>query len=284
MKSYQLEPTFNPDLRRVVDIHGDWRFYYHTPSGTYLRAVNAILEEGYAKGARFYQYLKTHTPDEIDRILKQAGDRGDAVHQFIAMIFGNPKLPNRMTPVSDEGGSRILTWEEWDAVLSFENFWNLHAPILIDYEQSVANLKLGYAGTYDARLRITKTCGNDKCPCKKYVGKLGLYDWKTGGGIYPNYGAQLAAYWKTTTADYTAILRLGTRHKTGYEFQIYNRKESNRHFREFKAALQIASADYKPFDPKKEIYDIPETLNLTINREQKPEADMTKVLPFQGVS
>ena len=281
MKSYQLEPTFNPDLKRVVDIHGDWRFYYHSPSGRYLRAVNAILEEGYAKGPRFYAYLKTHSAEEIDRILSRAGDRGDAVHQFITMIFSHPKMPNRQTPVAEDNGSlRLLTHDEWEAVLAFETFWKSHSPTLVDYEQSVANLNLGYAGTYDARLKITTPCGNDKCHCKRFIGKLGLFDWKTGGGIYSNYGAQLAAYWKTTSADYTAILRLGTKHRVGYEFQIYNRRESNKHFREFKAALQIANAEHKPFDPKKEIYEIPETLNLTINRAQKPEADTTKILPF----
>lgn len=271
MKSYTFEPTSNPDLRRVVDLKGDWRHYFHSPSGTYLRAVNAILEEGYAKGARFHAYLKTHTPEEIDRILKEAGDKGDAVHQFISMIFSHPKMPNLQTPIMDNGDLRLLTHDEWSAVLSFQNFWNAHKPVLIDFEQAIANVKLGYAGTYDARLKLTGFCGNDKCQCKRFIGKVGLFDWKTGGGIYSNHGAQLSAYEKIAPAHYTAIVRLGTKHRVGYEFQIYNRRETNAHFREFRSAITIASVDYKPFDPKKEIYEIPETLSLTVERAEKQE-------------
>lgn len=283
MKTFHLEPTSNPDLSRVVDINGDWRHYFHSPSGTFLRAVNAILEDGYAKGTRFYAYLKNKSAAEIDEKLSAACSKGDGVHQFIDIIFKHPKLPNRMTPVvNEEGELRILTWEEWEAVLSFQTFWNLHRPVLFDHEQAVCNLKLGYAGTYDARLKLTKACGNQFCKCEKFIGKVGIYDWKTGGGIYSNYGAQIASYEKARPGDYTAILRLGTKHRTGYEFQPYNRRETNRHFQEFKSALVIANAEYKPFDPKKEIYEIPEKLDLVVEREQKPELDQTKILPFEG--
>lgn len=278
MKSYEFVKTDDKDLERVVDRNGDWTHYYYKPTNQYLRSVNFILDAGYAKGIGFIQYLKNKSADEIDRKLREAGDRGDAIHQFIKKILSGEKV-GRETQVLAEDNImlRILSDDEWDAILSFQSFWNAHEPKLIVYEKAIYNLKDEYAGTLDGIIRLTKKCEVKTCRCNDLVEKVGLYDWKSGGGIWDSYGAQIASYGVAYNlralalqkAEYTAILRIGTSHKTtgGYEFQPYDRQETNIHYKEFLAAKQIADANYKSFNPEKEIYEIPDTLNIKVERE-----------------
>lgn len=279
MKTYTLEQTNSKDLFRVVDRDGDWRFYYHKPSGKYLRAVNAILDEGYAKGARFYEYLKKISPEEADRKLKAAGDRGDAVHQAINILLTSGKV-NRETWVLEENNRdrRVLTNDEWDCLLAFGEFWNRHEAQLIEKELAVCNIAYGYAGTLDCIAKLTKCCEVKSCPCKEFVGKVGLLDWKSSGGIYNSYGAQVAAYGSGDgiAVHYTAIVRIGTNHKTtgGYEFEPYDVSESVTHWEEFRAALTISNSEHKPFDPDKDIIEIPDSVsvNLASGKPKKPKA------------
>ena len=107
-----------------------------------------------------------------------------------------------------------------------------------------------------------------------------MLDWKSGSGIWNDHGPQIAAYSKAPSLkevigkrkiEYTANLRLGTKHiKTnGYEFKIYDKKETNEHWKEFLAAKTIANANYKGFDPEKEIYEIPDRIQIKIKKEVK---------------
>ena len=65
---------------------------------------------------------------------------------------------------------------------------------------------------------------------------------------------------------YTAIDRVGTRHARGYELEFYDKAETKTHWQEFLAALTIAQSEFKPFNPEKEIYDIVESVELTIKK------------------
>ena len=42
------------------------------------------------------------------------------------------------------------------------------------------------------------------------------------------------------------------------------------HWKEFLAALQICNANYKPFRLEKEILEIPDALDMTVEREEIP--------------
>ena len=269
MKTFELKPTGNSELFRVVDREGDWRFYFHKPSGKYLRAVNAILDEGYAKGTRFYQYLKNISAEEADKKLKAAGDRGDAVHQAINKLLDSGKADRTIKILGEDNKSeRSLTNDEWDYLLSFGEFWNRHNAKLISKEQAVYSVGYGYAGTYDVICVLQKNCEVKTCKCDAFIGKTGLLDWKSSGGIYNSYGAQVAAYANAhgVKCDYTGIVRLGTNHKTtgGYEFQPYNQLETSAHFEEFKAAITIANSEHEPFS-EAEIKDIPDIIKLNEN-------------------
>ncbi len=290
MKTYTLQETQNKDLFRVVNRDGDWFHYYIQSKDIYLRAVNFILETGYAKGAGLIKWLKSKSEEEAEKILKSAGEKGDRIHQFINFCLeAGGKYSFETTAVNDEKGiATLLNYEERDAILSFEHFWKQHDPEIIAKEYPVYNLKDKYAGTLDAIIKLNKSCEVRSCPCKDLVGKIGLFDWKSGSGIYSNYGAQLAAYANGENLkdvlgkhkiDYTAILRIGTAHKTtnGYQLEVYDKKETQRHFDEFLSAITIANAEYKEFDPKTEIYDIPDEVEFIVKyldlkaKEKKPK-------------
>jgi len=277
MKTFDLRPTSDPNLFRVVDRNGEWEHYWHQPADRYLRGVTAILHRAWGK-PELFKWAKHQLPGIVEQKLHYGGEKGDAVHQFNAKILAGENCDMRTQILSeDHETGRELTHPEWDCVLSFDRFMTDHRWSVVAFEMAVANLLHGYAGSFDAIFRLLQACKWDQCACKPYVGKLLLLDWKSGGGIYDDMGAQVAAY---ANADLrhilrghrlagTAIVRLGTRHKRtgGYETQFYNWHETRRHFTEFKAAIRIDNASYKPFDPKS-IIDIPESLTLRVEREE----------------
>lgn len=293
MKTYEHRLTATPGLFRVVDRDGDWRFYFkcagpephaagcygsfHEATGKYLRAITSTLDAGFAKGHGFYLALKRASADEWERRLQLAGDKGDAVHQAIAKIFDG-EVFNRKSLVLAENNctERPLSHDEWSCVLAFERFWTMHDCILVSHEQSVANLELGYAGTLDVIFRMRKWCGRAEklCPCKPFINKLGLGDWKSGGGIYESHGAQVAALSRADLhrligdhrIDFTGVVRVGTKHKVGFEFEAYGPAATSKNFGHFKAALRLAAVHVPMFDPKC-ITDVADELSLTIERE-----------------
>lgn len=274
MKTYTYEPTKDPDLFRVVDRKGDWKHYYHKPSDRHLRAVNYILTEGYAKPG-LLEWAKKATAEEIERRMKTAGDKGSHVHRFIEKIFEGEIITRESKVWDDDRKEEVkITTEEHDNLLAFESFLIKHEPILMDYEIPSYNLKVGYAGTIDFIGKLTKACDVKICPCNAVIGKTGLIDWKNSSGIRDENGAQVAAYTAGQNLkpkiQYTAILRLGTAHKTtgGYEFEIYDRKETTQHFKEFLSAITQHNAHYKPFDPKKEIYEIKDEIKYNIKKHE----------------
>ncbi len=280
IKTYTLQNTQNPDLFRVVDRKGDWNHYWFKPKNQYLRSVNFVLNVGYAKGDRFIKWVKGKSEEEANKILKETGERGDRIHQFVDKVFYFQGKADRYTTVlAEDNLTEVkLSDDEWDAILAFQEFWKRHNVSLIASEFPIYNLKYSYAGTLDLIVRLNKDCGVKSCGCKDFIGKIGSLDIKTGGGIYSSYGAQLAAYAMgqnfkqllgTNKIGYTAVLRIGTNHKNtgGYEFEPYNSKETKIHFAEFLAALTICDAEYKPFNPDEEIKEISEIVDIKLNIE-----------------
>lgn len=288
MKSLTFVKTKHKDLFRVVDRDGNWRHYFHKPTKTYLRGITTILGEGYPKGDGFVEYLVHATPEERDRVLSMAGDRGDMVHRWIEEALSlHPKkkkytekhyrdeaLYNRLTKKR-----RMLTNSEWDCLVSFASFWKAHDPILLSCESSVFNLEVRYAGTLDAVLILTKECGAKTCRCGDILWKAGVWDWKSAGKIYTSYSAQTAALAESDNVheflpkgaqiEYTAILRIGTAHKEtgGYEMKArIGRHVIAADFERFLAAKLLSDFEYPAFDGTKEIEDIPDVLEISVVR------------------
>ena len=271
MKTFELKKTSDKSIFRVLDRNGDWDHYFHKPSGTYLRAVNAILSNGYAKGPRFAEWLKTHTKEDAEEILKTAGERGDRVHQGIFILLADGEIGRNTQVIAEDNKTNVsLSNDEWDCLLAFGEFWNRHDAQLISQDVVSYHLGLGYAGTIDAIAKLTKNCGVKYCSCAKFIGEKGLFDWKSSGSIYGSYGAQVAAYRfgeniekEYKDVSYTAIVRVGTNHKStgGYEFEPYDGVETSVHINEFMAAITIAKADYKPFN-QDSIKEVPDTISI----------------------
>lgn len=290
MRTFTNKRTNCKELFRVVDEKGNWNHYYHKPSKTYLRAVSYILSVGYAKGDRFENYLKNGSKEEIDRKFLLAGEKGDKVHDFIAYLFNHRGQAHRGIKMLNEETlqKEMLTPEEWSCIISFQEFWKRHEPVLVAYEFSIYNLKHGFGGTGDAILILTKKCEDKFCPCNKLVGKLGLFDWKSGAGVWNSFGAQLAFYANGENIsnyirkfgkeiDYTAILRLGTRHTKGYELRTYNKLMTEIHWGEALASIRISNASYRPFDPKRDVYDVPDNISIVIRKTLKKQRPRKKV-------
>ena len=281
MKTFTLEPTSNKDLKRVVDRNGDWSFYKFLPTNQYLYSVNHILDLGYPKAPRLIEWMKKVSKEESDRKLKEGGERGDRIHQAIRILLSQGKI-DRTTKVLAEDNKTLtnLTNDDWDALLAFQTFWERHGCVLHEMESAVKQVVVGYAGTLDAIVTMTKSCEVKSCKCNGFIGCRGLFDWKSSAGIYDSYGPQVAAYAHCVEVepDYSAILRIGTYHKTtgGYEVEFYSKEETEIHHNEFRSALELAKPNLVPFK-ESEIYDIPDAITLTkreikTKKPRKPRA------------
>lgn len=259
MRNYTYSKTSNPQLYRVVDMNGDWKHYAFFSKKNqkgdkiFLRAVNFILSQGYAK-PRLNDWFKNHTAEEAERILSERGERGDRVHQGIFLFLRDGKITRDTQVLAEDNKTLVrLSADEFDCILSFVAFWNAHRAVLAVQDYAVFNLKAGYAGTLDAIIKLTATCENKYCKCKEVIGQTGLWDWKSSGDIYPDYGAQVAAYAgadnlpKKVKIEYTAILRVGTNHKVGFEIELYGADKTAVHLQEFFSAMVIQNASYKEF-------------------------------------
>lgn len=285
MKKYTLQDTSNSNIKRVCDRNNNWLHYHLVKENKDLRAVNYILDKGYAKGLGFYTALKNSSPEEWDKKLEKAGDKGDAVHQSIRTTLQVGKFSIEDKVLSENNkDTRVLTFEEWECILAFGRFWNDHDMKLVDVEQTVADEKNGFAGTLDMIATMRKSCGGRYCDCTPHINKLGLWDHKSGSGIYENYGAQLAAYESAQLGhlhryiEYTAIDHLGTNHKVGYKLEFYDLGETAKHWKEFLAAKTIHDATYKPFVLEAENENIPDLIELKQETKAELLAQTVQVL------
>lgn len=304
---YALVKKFTEAYEKKIQ---GWKMDNDPPSPTfadlaevvYLDGVTTILKRGYTKGAFFENWLSNHTNEEREQILKAAGERGDKLHCMIDWLLTYEQegehekdevtLDREMEVFNRETKEEErLEDDEWDALLSFSEFWNRHSPVVLRSESPVYNTMFGgYAGTADALLILTRECGTKTCKCKGLVGKIGLFDWKSSSGIRASYDAQLAAYAfaenigdylpPAQSVAYAAILRIGTSHKTtgGYEMRVLTRDAETEAqdqapyknptlffaWKRFLGAKDIGDFETKPFDAEEDIIDVPDELKMIV--------------------
>lgn len=300
MKTFTLESTKHSKLYRVVDREGNWKNYAYikktkksydpekpltfddVASAVYLRGVTTILGEGYPKGKGFEIYLARTSETEQKEKLETAGEKGSKVHNFIDLALmtepekGEVLTLDRTQEVYNRNSKQeeALNDDEWDTVLAWKEFWIAHSPILIQSEVPFFALKNGYAGTGDVICILTRECDIRTCACKGTVGKVGLLDWKTGSKIHPQYFAQGAAYERADNMkeylpkgkkiEYIGIVRVSSGLSSGYEMKLS--KDMKADFSKFQAAKLLASTDAKPFDPEKDVEEVPDSFNLSVQR------------------
>ena len=87
---------------------------------------------------------------------------------------------NSAYPVGESGQAEELTAEEYEAVLSYAEWFEKVKPEILGFEYSVWNTTEGYAGTVDLKCRID--------------GEVWLIDVKSSKDVWPEHELQVSAY------------------------------------------------------------------------------------------
>lgn len=278
MKTYEYKKTKSKHLFRVVNLEGNWKEYYNSKTKQFKRGLTTVLGRVWPKGEGYFKALKNATPEEWDKKMESAADQGDAVHQIIEIALSNndrdedgklrKPVPINMAMeilAEDNKTKRSPTINEWNKYLSFVKFFNLHGIVILGHEWPAEHEK--FVGTIDQGWMLTKSCGRDKkyCACVDFLNLKGINDVKTGKGLYANHKVQIAC---ETYADhgfgevkYTMLLHLnGT--DCGWSVKFFNAEKTRINYERGLSAFNIDDDTYKPFDPERDIEDIPETAQL----------------------
>lgn len=186
----------------------------------------------YPKGEGLNRWMGGQASYEAaQEAMHKAGDRGTKVHQAIQDLIAGQSLMYQDFPE-----------DQWAMISSFVQWCKDFNPKFLANEQLVYSKEYSYAGTFDSLVEI----GN-----QKYI-----VDFKTSGALYPSYNCQVAAYiqaylemnkdFKETLVP--ALLRLGTKHRKGYEFVTKPTWEDD--FQTFIAVKHIFEAENPDLKPK----------------------------------
>ncbi len=230
----------------------DERWYVKTDDNgndIYVPSVTWVCGH-YPKGVAFYKWLANHGWDEAEAIKNAAADKGSKIHLAIVdLINGEEVGMDRKYKDSQDGEAKELELEEYEALLSFAEWYKATKPKITVNEQVVFSDKFGYAGTVDLIAEID--------------GEKWIIDFKTGQYIWPEYELQLSAYrnaWQEMEIEKEeyklAILQLGYRmNKRKYKFTEIKDK-----FNLFLSAREIWANETEGQKPLQK--DLPLTIKL----------------------
>lgn len=123
-----------------------------------------------------------------------AGDRGTKVHAAVSLLIDGEEVSHDTRFIVDGTDEpQELTRQEWEAVLSFVDWWQ-YADVKHVYFREKTVWTDRYAGTLD----LLCYCENPQKPprARELAAQPGinLIDFKTSKDIYPSHLAQIAAY------------------------------------------------------------------------------------------
>lgn len=217
--------------------------HYYFVNGEFYPGVTSIIEEAAPTAFGLKQFFLNNTPESANEISKTSLALGSKMHDAYEKLLNGVELSLTNDYQTTKEKQHLLSFAQW-----FEDF----KPLKIQTEQTVASIKYKYAGTLD-------------CLCEK-DGETWLIDFKTSAGIYWSYEIQVAAYKQAVletlgiNVNRMAILRTGTKHKSGYEF-----KEIIRSFSDFETVYKtyLSLHDGKiPEPPMIDVY--PDVIKLNI--------------------
>ena len=242
----------------IIQITLDEDRWYNLDEKSYP-SVTWILDS-YPKGYAFSKWLgDLPSFEESQTIMKSAGERGSKVHWGIeTLLYGKPLS---ITDIPD-GHYEPFSSKEWQYILNFKNWYDKYQPIIESIEQVVVDPVEGYGGTID----LVCIINNERW----------IIDWKTSANIYESYKCQIAAYaalyfHKTDYPLRMGIVRLGSRHKVGYEFWQGTRDEQIKYFKLFLHVKEIWHHEHGDVEPK--TIDVPETLILGETNENQHKVE-----------
>lgn len=244
---WYMQPARNP-------ITGLPEFFKFVPSVTWICGF-------YPKGISFYKWLAEKGWDESQAIKSAAGDKGSKIHAAISdMLKGKTvkmedKYVNNSTEQMEE-----LTVEEYEAVISFKDWFTEVKPKVLAFDYVVINERDGYAGTVDLKCEIN--------------GEVWLIDFKSGQYVWPEYELQVSAY---KMADTDAIKKIGIlqvgykRNKNKYKFTEVENK-----FDLFLAAKKIWKNETEGQVPSQK--DLPLEVSLPTGKEEPLKVELERPL------
>ena len=247
--------------------------FYEIEQGIFYPSATTILSVRPLE-AGLKLFFQTHTKEEADKLLKEAGMQGSKIHHTIELIMKKEIImPSGFTPdqldktnlISDEdfGDKELLDYlkrefsEREDRMMKgFLNWWEVFKPETIESEKIIFSKKYKYAGTLDWAGVI------------QVKGKpvICIIDWKTGKGLYKSYDLQVSAYLhaynemlkgkkKVKRPKKAYLLQLGI-NKCGYKFQ--EAKDIKKDFKRFLHTLETFKDIYPDAKPGEDYKFLPE--------------------------
>lgn len=230
----------------------------------YYPSVTTILS-ALAKGKGFEIWLQSHSQDESKDLLEEAGLAGSKIHHAIEqLLLGKRVVPSEFVYVDKDGVEhKGLTPEESFKLGTFIRWWFEYRPKLLAFEKIVYSEQRKYAGSLDfiGTIKEGLIDKKSKTPDKEL---MFVIDWKSSKGIYPSYEMQVAAYAQAEMemtgkkVDRIAILRLGSKHKCGYEFRVMESIATP--YKSFLGVMEAWKFQNPNFGPK--IIDVPAYFQL----------------------
>lgn len=271
-KIAQPKPEVKPKEEVELILVNDKHFY--KVGEEYYPSVTTILQ-ALAKGIGFNKYMFSKTEVEAKQELEEAGLAGSKIHNAIEQLIAGRQFNYQDIEYVDDKGMahRGLTPEEANKLKTFIRWWHEYQPRVFASEKIVYSKTHKYAGTMDfiGTIKEGKIDKKSKTPDKDL---WFIIDWKTSGGIYPSYEMQVTSYAQAEMEmtekkiDKVAILRIGTRHKAGYEFKILDNISGP--YRAFLGVLNAWRYENPKFAPR--IVEIPKTFKLpTIQKVEVKE-------------
>ena len=150
----------------------DERFY--TTDGIHFYPSVTTVLEVLPKGAGYYQWLKD-VGNNADIVMRRAADSGSKVHHAIEQYLLRKVL--KWTGHKNKG---CYSWEEWQMINRFVDFWQSHSPRLLAVELTMISDIFCLGGTLDIICYINN--------------ELWIIDTKTSNQVYDSHALQLAAY------------------------------------------------------------------------------------------
>lgn len=208
--------------------------------GIFVPSVTWIADH-YPKGTAFYKWLANHGWDEAESLKQAAGDKGSKVHNAIVDLIDGKTVKMTDSYYNETlDAQEELSLEEYEALMSFADWWKEAKPTVLAQDYIVWNQEKGYAGTVDL------LCGID--------GENWLIDFKTSQYIWPSHELQISAYKHADTneIDKLAILQLGFRRNK----RKWKLTEIEDKFDLFLAAKKVWQNENAGIEPKKRDYPV----------------------------
>lgn len=179
----------------------------------------------------------------------------------------------------------------------FLNFCEDYKPEFICDDRAVYSIYFGggYAGTADFFGTVLVPEGDKNFPKAAHGRRvLILPDWKTSSALWPEYDLQIAAYvnafvemdlYKEFFTEYLffgVLLRIGSRHKRGYELKVLDTETLNYKYKVFLACQTVANDQEPEFEP--EIKQIPYQLSYKMKVSkitQRVAPPLTEITPAE---